>query len=445
MIARIFMLLLLVQMVLLASIIPLAFFVFAYVGFFEIDSDWVVKSSFRETQTSGSHPMAFFIFLWGILLSYGVYGVFSEPIRNAWSGEDYDVSDIPRLLLFNLLVAAIPVSGYAFFENVQNKKYERNKTTKMHNTLRIADFDQIEHIQTDRSGEVKTIDYYPLNEQGPFSGLVDYIKTPFKSAVGNAECFLRFEYYNEKRGSLYLREVRCSYSSDVNNAWREKKRAQGKARAQGLLIAARRFGDNIGDRIPTQLIPSNIRSIYLEVSTLYFDDSNRGSPKELDNLADLKGLEDITLDTAEGPAETTVVETSVPVSSEPEEERDIYLKAYNLLVIGRYRDGIAEFEKFLSLYHDGTYSDQAHYWLGEANYVERRFEEAIVWFNVVIFEFPDSRKVPDARLRKGFALFELQRYSEARQELATVEREYLGRSIAAQARRRLQQMDDAGI
>jgi len=53
--------------------------------------------------------------------------------------------------------------------------------------------------------------------------------------------------------------------------------------------------------------------------------------------------------------------------------------------------------------------------------------------------------VPDARLRKGFALYELQRYGEARTELTQVEAEYRGRSIAALARRRIEQMNNAGL
>jgi len=122
-----------------------------------------------------------------------------------------------------------------------------------------------------------------------------------------------------------------------------------------------------------------------------------------------------------------------------------YQNAYDLLIMGRNREAIGEFDNFLSQYPDGTYTDNAHYWLGEANYVERRFDEAIDRFNVVIFQFPGSRKVPDARLRKGFALFELQRYPEARQELSAVEAEYRGRSIAALARRRIEQMNNAGL
>ena len=64
---------------------------------------------------------------------------------------------------------------------------------------------------------------------------------------------------------------------------------------------------------------------------------------------------------------------------------------------------------------------------------------------MVIAQFPASRKVPDARLRKGFALYELQRYDEARVELVEVEQAYRGRSIAALARRRIEQMNNAGL
>ena len=116
-----------------------------------------------------------------------------------------------------------------------------------------------------------------------------------------------------------------------------------------------------------------------------------------------------------------------------------------MLILGRNNEAIQQFEQFLQQYPRGIYSDNAHYWLGEANYVERRFDEAIDRFNVVIFQFPGSRKVPDARLRKGFSLYELQRFSESREELSAVEREYRGRSIAALARRRLEQMNNAGL
>ncbi len=173
-------------------------------------------------------------------------------------------------------------------------------------------------------------------------------------------------------------------------------------------------------------------------------------------LDDLESLEDFDLEGGDDGLTGSVnnevslssqqapVAVPVPQNNEREEKLD-YQNAYDLLILGRNREAIAEFDNFLQSYPNGTYSDNAHYWLGEANYVERRFNEAIDRFNVVIFQFPASRKVPDAKLRKGFALYELQRYGEAREELVQVEREYRGRSIAALARRRIEQMNNAGL
>jgi len=150
---------------------------------------------------------------------------------------------------------------------------------------------------------------------------------------------------------------------------------------------------------------------------------------DLDDLADLEDLDDFD-SPGSGGSEVSLSSLSsepqsvpVPRVDEQREKLD-YQNAYDLLILGRNREAIAGFGNFLQRYPNGTYSDNAHYWLGEANYVERQFSEAIDRFNVVIFQFPASRKVPDARLRKGFALYELQRYGEARQELAQVESEY---------------------
>lgn len=189
---------------------------------------------------------------------------------------------------------------------------------------------------------------------------------------------------------------------------------------------------------------------------LYLDTDSRIAALESGGggggLDDLEGLDDfdnfdsggsneVSLSSLAEPEPAPIV---LPQVDERQEKLD-YQNAYDLLILGRNREAIVEFDNFLQSYPNGTYSDNAHYWLGEANYVERRFDEAIDRFNVVIFQFPASRKVPDARLRKGFALFELQRYGEAREELVQVEREYIGRSIAALARRRIEQMNNAGL
>jgi len=189
------------------------------------------------------------------------------------------------------------------------------------------------------------------------------------------------------------------------------------------------------------------RKLYLDTDSRIaaLESGGGGGLDDLGSLGDLDGFDESDSQGSLSSLSTQApAPFPVPQIDERQEKLD-YQNAYDLLILGRNREAIAEFDNFLQDYPNGSYSDNAHYWLGEANYVERRFEEAIDRFDVVIFQFPASRKVPDARLRKGFALFELQRYGEAREELTQVEAEYRGRSIAALARRRIEQMNNAGL
>lgn len=125
-------------------------------------------------------------------------------------------------------------------------------------------------------------------------------------------------------------------------------------------------------------------------------------------------------------------------------EKAAYAKAYDLLASGKNPEAVNAFRAFLKTYPDGTYSDNAWYWQGEAMYAQRNFDDAIAHFLQVIDFFPRSRKVPDARLKVGFAQYESGRFAEARETLIAVRDDYPGRSASVLARRRLEAMDAAG-
>ncbi|MFK7861053.1 MAG: tol-pal system protein YbgF [Granulosicoccus sp.] len=126
-------------------------------------------------------------------------------------------------------------------------------------------------------------------------------------------------------------------------------------------------------------------------------------------------------------------------------EKLAYNSAYDQLARGQVQESTKSFDSFLMQYPDGPYSDNAWYWQGEAMYAERNFEKALRNFGVVINSFPNSPKVPDARLKIGFALFEQQQYEQARAILTGVQDDYPGRSASVLARKRLQRMDREGL
>ena len=125
-------------------------------------------------------------------------------------------------------------------------------------------------------------------------------------------------------------------------------------------------------------------------------------------------------------------------------EKAAYTNAYNLLAGGDNPNAIIAFEEFLRQYPDGPFSDNAWYWQGEARYAARAFDLAQNNFNIVVNSFPESAKVPDSRLKIGYALYEQGSYIEARNVLTAVQNDYAGRSASVLARKRLQKMNRDG-
>src|SRR3569832_1713290 len=135
---------------------------------------------------------------------------------------------------------------------------------------------------------------------------------------------------------------------------------------------------------------------------------------------------------------------SAPVGGSPEQERAAYQQAFDKLKEGRYDEAITLFRGVLANYPNGKLSDNAQYWLGEANYVTRRYREAVDEFNKVIANYPQSPKVADALLKLGFSHYELGDWAKARESLEQVVARAPQSAGAARANSRLQKMKAEG-
>ncbi len=124
-----------------------------------------------------------------------------------------------------------------------------------------------------------------------------------------------------------------------------------------------------------------------------------------------------------------------------EAQREEYNAAFDLLKQGRYDAAEQAFTEFLEEHPKGPYSDNAQYWLGESRYVTRDFEGALEAFRQTRQRYPDSSKVPDAHLKIGYTLHELQRIEEARSVLREVANEYSNDTVARLAEERLLQLE----
>lgn len=127
-------------------------------------------------------------------------------------------------------------------------------------------------------------------------------------------------------------------------------------------------------------------------------------------------------------------------SIDPQQERGDYERAFNLLKEGRYDLAVMAFKTFVQNFPQGNYADNAQYWLGEANYVQRHFEVALSEFGKVVNEHPNSPKRADALLKMGYTYQELKQYDKARSSLNEVVMNYPNTTAASLAKKRLQDL-----
>ena len=128
---------------------------------------------------------------------------------------------------------------------------------------------------------------------------------------------------------------------------------------------------------------------------------------------------------------TASLSTGTTTSSATQsEERAAYQAAFDTLKEGRYKMAKTELKTFLDKYPNSSFSGNAQYWLGEAHYVTRNFEQGIVEFEKVLKQYPSSNKVPDAMLKLGYTYYELKQFEQAKATL-TLLRERFDKSTAA--------------
>lgn len=135
--------------------------------------------------------------------------------------------------------------------------------------------------------------------------------------------------------------------------------------------------------------------------------------------------------------------SSVVTSASDDAAQD-YKNAFTLLKQGKYDDSILAFNGFLQTHSQSKYASNAQYWLAEANYVSKRYPQALSEFTKVIEKYPASSKVADAKLKLGFTYYELGQYEESRVELTRLRAQFPNSSVASLAQQRLERMAREG-
>ena len=110
---------------------------------------------------------------------------------------------------------------------------------------------------------------------------------------------------------------------------------------------------------------------------------------------------------------------------------------------GRHDLARQEFQDYLKYYPDTDLASNAQFYLGEIDYAQKQYKEAIDEYDKVITNYPKSFKIATARLKKGMALLELGQKTSAIRELREVVRRYPGTEEERRARAKLRELGAA--
>ena len=131
-------------------------------------------------------------------------------------------------------------------------------------------------------------------------------------------------------------------------------------------------------------------------------------------------------------------------SSGPSPSADVlYSNGLRDITGGKYDLARQEFQDYLKYYPDTDLASNAQFYLGEIDYAQKQYKEAIGEYDKVITNYPKSFKMATARLKKGMALLEVGQKASAIRELREVVRRYPGTEEERRARAKLHDLGAA--
>ena len=162
---------------------------------------------------------------------------------------------------------------------------------------------------------------------------------------------------------------------------------------------------------------------------------NENSPDDLQTLNANTAGEELTNEENITDEETLVIETTSDIGQknettseekivDPKEAEKTYRNAFKLLKESQYDQALVAFKSFLKDYPNDNLSNNAQYWIGEANYVMQNYEIAINEYQALLNTYPDSQKASHALLKIGYRYTELGNMADAKKILKEVIRQY---------------------
>ncbi len=208
---------------------------------------------------------------------------------------------------------------------------------------------------------------------------------------------------------------------------------------EGILSSIMNSSNNIDQKKTIEEIEIEINSSLKDIENL-----EKQNEEKFNELASrINQLEQILFQLVKDIQTDNESDTKVMVLNQSKNDlgREEYQLAFELLKDENYETARVSFIKFIRLHQDSDFIDDAKYWLGETYYAQRLFAQALIEFEGILTEFPNSGKIPEALLKKGFCYFELGRVEKSKQLLKSVVSQYPDSSVSRLAVQKLEMID----
>lgn len=102
----------------------------------------------------------------------------------------------------------------------------------------------------------------------------------------------------------------------------------------------------------------------------------------------------------------------------------LYNNAMDHLTRAEYDDALKLFKQVVSQYPQSDEAAQAQYWIADIHYVRKDYESAAVAFAEVLKKYPNAGRGPEAMLKLGLSLINLDRKKDGCTTLAAIKGKY---------------------
>lgn len=210
----------------------------------------------------------------------------------------------------------------------------------------------------------------------------------------------------------------------------------GNARSDRLAEDLRRSGED------NEQLRRSLLTLQSQIETLRSDQAAlRGQNEQL--LRDVSELQRRQKDIAQGVDDrlkqiepSTVTVDGLEFAADPAEKRD-FDAALAIFRQGNFTGAQTAFTEFAKRYPRSGYGPSALFWLGNAQYANRNYREAIGNFRALLSQAPEHARAPEAALSIANCQTELKDTKAARKTLEDLVKAYPQSEAASAAKERL--------